>query len=199
MNQNIKSITRIFGLILVIIIAFTIGFMFARRENYNQSTNSILTKADNGFIENSLTKIQSRIIYGVVEGEKKQYGQLFFKIVDEKDTELLIQIENFPQNITRADKTNFSIDSLDLKLASICCNGLDYNLQNTGLKLKLETRGGKKTVKFSSILDMNILNGFDRVVLTNEIENPFKVTKDGERDWPRNTTEKPAPYLWVNI
>lgn len=197
--QNISAV-------LILVLTFYLGYAFAFREKFNLQKDQYQTIASNGFIENSLSKIDTRLIYGILDGQKKSYGELLFK-VNGNVTEIRIRLKDLPLQIT-SKAQNRPIKSLpknlDLKLAYHTLDGLDFNYQKTGAVITLSTDGKTNSADYSTILELNLLQeaskvkeNLARIVLEN-LEDP-NIYQIEDEDLPLNVRTKQSPYFWVEI
>lgn len=195
------NLGRLIVFALIFGMAFYLGFAFATREIISSKPATANITATNGFIENTLTKIQSRPIFGINNSQRQSYGELLFK-VNGSQTEFLIKLNSIPINSVRPSdkKEQVTPNSLNLQVARICCGGLDYNYENTGFIVNLETRDNQKSGNFSGIFKFDLeKDNVDRLLLVAEPTSLFRVIKEDTKDWPSAVTEKPAPYFWVNL
>ena len=196
-------LVRFITILILLGLALLAGYLIAKKDNFSTTNNNLVSKAANGFVENSLTQIKELPIYGVFGAKKGQYGQLLYKVVSPKHTEILLQIENVPLQIKSLSDTNkiqSTPDSLKLYIAKICCGSLDYEYQDTNALVNFEVKNGAKFSTFSTVLDLDLNSAsLDRLVLNGDPANLFSIQKDGQKDWPRKVTEKSAPYLWVDL
>lgn len=196
-----KKFFNFFGILLICSVMFFLGYRLSNVDNFNTKVNNYTAIATNGFVENSLTGIIAKPIFGVLEGERKTYGQIWIREVNNL-TEIRLKINEIPLKMTKnSTKENRETpNNFSLQIAKKCCGGLDYDYGKSLGSLRLETENGKGNIDFSTNLDFKLsAGGFDKIVLTNELPNFYQVIKEDLRDWPKNATEKPAPYFWINL
>lgn len=201
-----KKFWQVLGLILAFCFTFYLGYLFALRENYNSQKNEFQTVAYNGFIENSLSKIETRPIYGILDGEKKSYGELLFK-ANNNVTEIRIRLKDLPlQIISKTQKRPVKSlpKDLTLQLAYNTLDGLDFHYKPVGAKITLVTDGKVNSADYSTVLQLNLIEeagkakeNLARMILDNtEDPNIYQIE---DEDLPRNVRAKQSPYFWVEI
>ena len=200
-----QKIWNFFGLALLSSLMFFLGYRLAVVDNYNLLQNNVTTKATNGFIQNSLTGISTRPIFGILEGQKKTYGTLWLKEIDDGEkikTEIRLQIDNIPLKMTKPSTQEIrdTPQNFDLLIPKKCCGGLDFDYGPKLGDVRVQIQGGSGSVDFSYVFEAKLIRSeYDKVVLNSELANFFQVIKEDTRDWPKMATEKPAPYFWANL
>lgn len=196
-----KYITNLFLIVILILIAFFTGFFYARRELTISSKDSIVRiKNENGFVDNLFSNIKQKPINGLFDGSTQVYGDMFYIIIEDK-TQILFSLDNIPVNTKFKEKIVETPMNYKVFIAVKCCKGLDYEYKDYDIKLNLLIENGKARTNFSTNFDFNLEeSGVQRIVLFAEgVENNYKIIKDEQKDWPKNTLENPAPYLWINF
>ena len=196
-----KKFVNFFGILVICSLMFFLGYRLASVDNFNNKPNNYTAIATNGFVENSLTPITIRPIFGVLEGERKTYGQIWIREVNNV-TEIRLKINEIPLKMTKnsTKETRETPNTFDLQIAKKCCGGLDYDYGKNLGRVKMEIENGKGNIDFSTNFDFKLsVGGFDKIILNNELPNFYQVIKEDLRDWPKNATEKPAPYFWINL
>ncbi len=196
-----KNIANLSIILVLILISFFTGFFYSRRDVVIQNTqNQITLKTESGYEKNILSNLKSKPIYGLFETSKTVNGEFIYIINPEtKKTDILIKVYNIPFK-NSANKTT----PLNYKLltAKICCNGLDYELEDQNFLIKTEGKDNVRSTNFTATLDYDIeQTKIDRLLFyaENNEKNNFKIVKDDIKDWPKNILEKEAPYMWINF
>lgn len=196
-----KKFWNFFGVFVISSLMFFLGYRLAIVDNFNAKANNYTGIAPNGFVENSLTPITIRPIFGVLEGERKTYGQIWIKESDNL-TEIRLKINEIPLKMTKnsTKQTQETPVDFNLQIAKKCCGGLDYDYGQSLGNIKIQVENGKGNIDFSTNFDFKLSgNNFDKIILNNDLPNFYQVIKEDVRDWPKNATEKPAPYFWINL
>lgn len=198
-NKIIRTIT----LVLLLSLSSFAGYLVAKKDNYSNTGNIVVSKTNSGFVENSLTQIQEKPIYGVFGAKKGEYGKMLYKVLDANHTEVLFRIENVPlviKGLADNSQTQSTPAEMKLQLAKVCCGSLDYEYIETNSRVNFQVQNGAKFSDYSTILEVGLDGStIDRLILNGEPANIFAIKKDGQKDWPRKVGERPAPYLWVDL
>lgn len=196
-----KKVWKFLSLAILASFMFFLGYRLAIVDNFNLRPNSSITKATNGFINNSLTAILTRPIFGILEGDKKTYGTLWIKENDSQ-TEIRLQIDNIPLKMTKPStkETQETPKTFALQIPKKCCGGLDFEYGPKLGDVQIQAQSGTGSIDFSYVFDYKLVGReFDKVVLISDLPNFFQIIKEDVRDWPKLATEKPAPYFWANL
>jgi hypothetical protein len=202
MKNKLDSIWKIFSLVVLMIVSFFMGNFYSLREVENRNAIQITSQTSNNYIENSLSDITFKEIYGLIDGERKLFGSLLIKVVKGK-TELFLKLDDIPSSVKLPNNQQKSVPtSYKLKLVKVCCNGLNYEEKNSDAEytLNLGEKNGKLSGKFNTTLPYDYQAvGIDRIIFSSDVENSFKIVKDDVKDWPSDFLKKPAPYFWSNL
>jgi hypothetical protein len=200
MKPTLAFFSKLFILIICIILAFTVGYFFALRENSNIRGNTLTIKTNNGFMDNSLSAITFKEIYGLLDGNRKVYGSALIK-EDGSKTEILIKIDNIPSFVQINGQNQALPSNYNLSLVRLCCNSLNYEMKEIPpSSIALSEKNNQLSGKYSTTFDFSFqAENLDRLLFVNPSPNNYKIVKDEIKDWPSQFIAGPAPYLWVNI
>jgi hypothetical protein len=208
--MKIQDITRFLGIFVAVSVIFFLGYLAGNRDKYDKIDEKIQIKAPNSSIQNSLSALKTKDIYGFGENNSiVKYGLLYFKVLPDKSTEVYFTINNAPLILKQANLKTEKIVPINLKLslARTSTDGLKYDFTEIGKITFEEPKNGTQSVVFSTILlgtksgadTIPALNTVSRIVFQptrNEDENIFKLNST---DIPAQERDKPAPYFWVVI
>jgi hypothetical protein len=198
------SLQRIwYGLLMIatICVVFFLGFLYGNREKINSSSDQIRVVGPNNSIQNSLSQIETRPVLGSVDSQNLgEFGQLYFKINDQKNTEILIRLSNVPATVkqTKNKKEKPIPNILTVATAQRSLDGLDYQYTEVGKIIFDEPKNGLRTAEFSSNLSHDLRN-VERIVLLPTRPEDQNVFVDQNADLPPKVRDKPAPFFWVII
>jgi hypothetical protein len=200
MNLNLKKILYYFLILCLLVVAFFAGYNTKSRELKLSENNPIKLTAPNGYTNNILSQIKSYTIRGLFDSQKKNYGEMFI-VKENNKSSLKFKIENVPLYINIPNQKINTPNKFIIKIAKPCCNGLNYELLDTGGYINLDTNintlSGELNTEYDFLLEAD---KFPRILLYAEnFDNPYSIVKDDERDWPDEMTKKPAPFFWIDI
>ncbi len=227
MNSNtaLNRIYYVFLFISLVSLVFYLGFLFGSREWLNAQPVNLSITNPNLQAKNSISDIQLRSILGSVDGSTVQsFGQLYFLINGDGQTEIVINLDNIPTTIGPAGGPNVAVpDQLSIEVATRVKdeNNRDtYEYRNISpnpdVKAYIalnEPVNNIRSGRFTGIIDESIVdsqNGrqnFERLVfrsLNGDVNNIFI---DRDPDLPfmvRGNTEagvqgQTAPFFWVKF
>jgi hypothetical protein len=201
MNKILNSLSKVLLGVILVVIAFGVGWFFSERENFNKQNNKIKITTQNGYIENSLSQINFKEIYGLLDGTNKIYGNSLIREIEGNQTEILFKLDEIPMVVKVGENLQALPTSYNIKLMKTCCNGLDYEeVKSLPITTNLVEKNGKLSLKFSTTVNLNLVTeGVDRIIFSSEKENSFRIIKDDVKDWPSQFQAKPAPYFWINL
>lgn len=208
--MKLQDISKYLGIFLLVVIGFFFGYFYGTRDKYDKKEDNISITGPNLSIQNSLSQLQTKEILGFTQNnEVRAYGQFYYKILNDKSTEVLFSLSEVPNSLKQANlKGEKSIPGeLSIDLARKTIDQLSYEYENIGRITFDEPKNGLRSAKFPTIikpikLDTDSISGISNVSqivfrpLKPEDENIFKLTNS---DIPVNERNRPAPYFWVNL
>jgi hypothetical protein len=233
----VKKIYLIFILISLLGLVYYLGYLYGVREKTNEILSKTEVVSQNQNQKNSISEIQQREILGIDPNSfnnqtnsynTKVYGRLYFVINDNNQTEISIQMENIPtqlsinktKSVIVPDKLSIDLaireidpaDNLDTYIYQNISPKPDKNLATIALD---ETKDGLRSAKFSGFINKSILdenNGrtnIERIVFRSIDLSVQNIFEDRNKDLPvkiRGNSEtnpaipaEPAPFFWVLI
>lgn len=199
--MNLKKFWYGLVITLIICLVFFMGFLYGNREKIDKTDDLIKVIGPNNSIQNSLTQIETRSIVGSLDSQQLgEFGQLYFKIIDSENTEILIRLANVPTNVKqlKSKKEKVIPNELNVATAKRSVDGLDYEYTEIGKVIFDEPKNNLRTAKFSTNLG-NDLRDVERVVLMPVKPEDENVFVDQNADLPPKVRDKPAPFFWVIV
>jgi regulatory protein YycI of two-component signal transduction system YycFG len=206
--MKLQDISRFLLLFLTITIIFFLGYLAGNRDHYDKTDDKIKIKGPNSSIQNSLSSLKTKDVIGFAENNTEaKYGLMYYKILPDKSTEILINISNVPLVLKQAvQKQERSIpQNLQIKLARRALDGLKYNYTSIGVLTFEEPKNGFLSVTFSTNIDpikignevFPALSDVDRIVFmpTKVEDNNIFILNNS--DIPSEERKEPAPYFWI--
>jgi hypothetical protein len=206
--MKIQDITRFLGIFVGVAVIFFLGYLAGNRDKYDKIDEKVQITAPNSSIQNSLSLLKTKDIFGFGENNTTvRYGLLYYKTLPDKSTELFFTITNSPlvlrQTTNKIEKT--VPINLKISLARTSIDGQKYDYTDIGKITFEEPKNGTQSVIFSTIIPgiksgseiVPALNTVSRIVFRptrTEDENIFKLNSP---DIPPDETAKPAPYFWA--
>jgi hypothetical protein len=218
MENRYKTILILVGLVVLLILAFYLGYLYGNRELKEQSYSpKVTTILSNGNQENSLTQIKIKDIISFDSNKNKQsYGKFYYIVKDsgeDANTDLLFKLENVPSKTlnqeTKAEKEIPLEMNIDLATRTVDGQGFEYEnigkakfIVNAKKELKLEFSG---VVNFA--LDQRKDKQVQRIVFRPTSQDQTNVFVDRDSALPikirgddsSGLKPDPAPYFWVEI
>lgn len=200
--MNLNRFWYYLSIVSIVVIAFGLGTLYGMREKENTKQDKITITGPNLSIRNSLTEMEIRQIEGSVDSKSiTGFGQLYFKINNDRDTtELLVNLTSVPQSISQSNQTN-KIDipnTLKISTAKRSVDGLNYEYEYIGSITLEEPNNNLRSGRFSTIIE-NKLSSLERIVLFADDENIQNVFVDTSPDLPSEVRKKPAPFFWIDL
>jgi hypothetical protein len=208
--MKIQDITRFLSIFVAVSIIFFLGYLAGNRDKYDKVDEKIQIKAPNSSIQNSLSALKTKDIFGFGENNSiVKYGLLYYKVLPDKSTEVFFTISNAPLVLKQSNLKLEKTVPINLKiaLARASTDVLKYDYTEIGKITFEEPKNGTQSVVFSTIIPgtksgsetIPALNSVARVVFQPtrvEDENIFRLSTP---DIPTEEAKKPAPYFWVVI
>jgi hypothetical protein len=199
--MNLRKFWIALGILAAIGIVFYLGFLYGNREKVDASEDKTTVVGPNLSVQNSLTQIETRNIYGAVETQNIQVlGQLYYKLEDDNRTEILIKLENIPAKIRQSSskKEKPIPTELEIFTAKRSFDGQDYDYTKVGKIIFDEPRGNVRAGRFSTIVLENLAN-IERIMLFPVKPEEDSIFTDTSADLPLKVRQRPAPYFWIVI
>ncbi|NJK70924.1 MAG: hypothetical protein HC932_01510 [Thermales bacterium] len=156
--MKIQKFFRYFGYFSIILALITSGYLLGVRNKMDNQPNNIDTRSSNNYTQNSLSKIQTRDIFGAISPNQVTiFGQFYFKIVD-NHTEILIKLNNIPENVKTDNQSKPIPNQLKISAATRAIDGLNYEYISLGTINMDEPINNLKSATFSTTIDPIELN-----------------------------------------
>jgi hypothetical protein len=198
--MNLQKIWYIITFLGIIVFVFYLGFLYGNREKYNNEEDEILVIGPNYSIQNSLTLMEIRPILGSNDSQNIQaFGNLYFKL-NKDQIEILIQINNVPNQVTQQNgKVRKDIpNELKISTAKRSLDGQNYDYEEIGKLVFDQPQNNLRSGKFSTIIKTPITS-IERIVFQPVLDNDTNIFVDDNPDLPSAVRSSPAPYFWVEI
>lgn len=196
--MNLQKIWYIITFIGIGIFVFYLGFLYGNREKVNKSDDNILVIGPNSSIQNTLSLMEIRPILGSSDSQNIQiYGNLYFK-VSEQQTEILIQINNVPNEVKQPNSQAKKSIPNELKIATAkrSIDGQNFEYEEIGKLAFDQPQNNTRSGKFSTIIKKPI-SIYERIVLLPVLDNDSNIFIDTNPDLPPLVRSNPAPYYWI--
>jgi hypothetical protein len=208
--MKLQNIAKYVGFALLVVISFSLGYFYGTRDKYDKKPDNLDLIGPNLSIQNSLSQLQTKDILGFTQNnEVKTYGQFYYKVLNDKSTEVMFSLSDIPNSLKQANlKGEKSIpNELNIDLARISLDGLDYNFENIGKITFDEPKNGLRSGRFPTIVKPFQI-GKDSIVGISNVKQiifrPIKpedanIFKINNSDIPIKQRDQPAGYFWVNL
>jgi hypothetical protein len=204
-----KNLGLFMGFIVLFVLIFFLGFFFGNRDKELSKPANIQTVFANMFVENSLSDMQNIALKGKLDPEpEKKFGNLHFVERTDKQgnflqTEILIDIQNFPLKLKGSQGSKNTPDKLEISTATLTDDGTDFVFEKIG-EITLEKNNQIKQGRFSTVLKKSVSNKYRQkapkmLYLTNtnpEFKNFYNFDVK-EPNVPNTQKGKEIPYLFV--
>jgi hypothetical protein len=194
-------------IIVVMCLVATGGFYFGVRERANSQPDKIIVRANNGAVQNDLTRIEKREVKGILETDKVgNYGQLFFINSDNNNTQMRIDLVDVPLMVKqlKSGKQKLIPKELRVSLARTTKDGTDFDYEEIGTLIFDElNHNNLQTAQFSTVLEKSLYSQtgglVQRVVLQATKPEDENFFSEDNPNLPINVRPKPAPYFFIEI
>jgi hypothetical protein len=208
--MQLQKFLRYFGFGLLAISLLLAGYMIRERQEYDKKPDAITLVGPNLAIQNSLSKLETKDLIGFDEnGNIRSFGQFYYKVLENKNTELLFSLSGVVSSVKQANlKGEKAIpNNLKIMLARKVQGGLDYEYEYIGKITFDEPKNSIRSGRFSTIIkpikigndSLSALINTKQIVFQPEKPEDENIFRNTSPDIPQKVREKPAPYFWVNI
>lgn len=225
-NNFIQKVYYLFLFFSLISLVFYAGFLFGNRERVNQQPDNFKVTNPNGQSLNTISQIQQRPVEGSKNGRNIEiFGQMFFLVNSQNQTEIVIQLSNIPARIVTPDNLNQVEIPQVLKIQIArrvrdVDGGDTYKYENLGLNESTQATvslsepvNGLRNGTFSGYIKEPVIDesfnrsGIERVVLFPLDDSNRNIFIDQNPDLPikiRGNAQagipgQPAPFFWIRL
>ncbi len=215
---------RIFSVLfflITLLLVFYLGFLYGNKEIVNITSNNLRIVNNNGQTINSITEIKQRPIFGSKDSQKiETFGNMYYLINNQKQTEIVIFLENIPSSFKQSvgNKEVIIPSVLSVEIAKRIVDtdnreNYEYkNISNTNIKAAINinetNENGLKKGKFSGIIEEDVTNldlKIERLIIRSLDETVSNIFIDKDPNLPLkirgnnelNVQGKPAPFFWA--
>ncbi len=210
--MKLQVIFKYFGYLIIIAMIFSLGYLAGNRDRYDKTKDQVVIKGPNNSIQNSLSGVNKKDIIGFGENNtERKFGEMSYKILPDKKTELLFEIRDVPPTLKQVTNKQEKVipNELSVSIARIPAtgDGQNYAYTKIGTLVFDAPKNSMRSVSFPTVLDSFTQDNMVYPALQSAVRIYINPTRDEDNnifilnnsDIPVNERNKPAPYFWIII